>query len=173
MGLSIAIAGAIVMFSLVYAMMSFPAIIDDTTKISKASTDIATLENSRAQTNLSISSIDSALLDTVDFTVSDSGNAKLWNFKHFDVIVTYDGGIVTKTIYTDNLSYKSTCTGAAGTWCINQITGDSIDPGILNTGESAKIQATLDNNLFATNKTVSIIITTDNGITATKSEVVP
>ena len=90
MGLSIAISGCIVTFSIVYAMMSFPAIIDDTTKISTSSVQMSNTLFAIMHTNIKISNLQNARNnDTVTFSVTNTGNTLLWNYKQFDVIITY------------------------------------------------------------------------------------
>lgn len=52
MGLSVAIAGGIVMFSMIYVMLTLPNMIDQTISINKASSEIAEIENSILKTNM-------------------------------------------------------------------------------------------------------------------------
>jgi len=87
MGLSIAISGGIVTFSIVYAMMSFPAIIDDTAKISESESETANNQFARMQTNINISNLqDQNGNSPATFQVTNTGNTLLWNYDDFDVL---------------------------------------------------------------------------------------
>ncbi|MDE1813131.1 MAG: hypothetical protein KGI05_00570, partial [Thaumarchaeota archaeon] len=89
MGLSIAISGGIVTFAIVYAMMSFPAILDDTTKVSASSTQMSSTLNSILHTNINLSNLQNVSgSSTVNFSINNTGNTILWNYNKFDAIVT-------------------------------------------------------------------------------------
>jgi hypothetical protein len=104
----------------------------------------------------------------VNFTLNNDGSEKLWNFEDFDLFIEYDGAISGKK--TQQLSYSGMCLGVvppAGNWCIQSITNDVKDPGIINAGEDAIIWTQVSENL-ATNLVV-ITMTTDNGVVSTVS----
>jgi flagellar protein FlaF len=170
MGLSVAISGGIVTFSIVYAMMSFPAILDDTAKISMSSSQMSSILNSIMHTNISISSLQNTH-DTklATFSVTNTGNTILWNYKEFDVIITYQANTVGTPTLNEVLHYANTCGSlASDQWCIQSITNDLIHPGILDPKETFNIQAKLQNptNLDGT---LTLNFGTDNGVIDTNS----
>ena len=104
----------------------------------------------------------------VNFTLHNNGTEKLWNYEKFNVLITYDDG---PSMTTEELTYSGDCLGgvpSVGNWCIQTITSDVLDPGILNDGESASIRTQVNQNLGTDNAIA--IVTTDNGVTATRSE---
>ena len=179
MGLSIAIAGGIVTFSIIYAMMSFPAIIDDTTKISTAESQMANNQFLKLQTNISISDLqDKNGNSPATFLVTNTGNTMLWNYNNFDVIITYqENSTIIKLpllnssdpILTESLKYVNNCSAlASDQWCISQIENDYIHPGLLDPGEIADIEAqpaypTYKGGVF------TVEFGTDNGVTTSGS----
>jgi len=170
MGLSIAISGGIVTFSIIYVMMSFPAILDGTAKLSTSSEQMSNTLNTIMHTNISISGLanthDNA---TATFSVTNTGNIILWNYKEFDTIITYQSNTVGTPTLTEVLHYNNNC-GAlvSDQWCIQSITNDLIHPGILDPKEIANIHAKLQNptNLGGT---LTLNFGTDNGVMDTSS----
>ncbi len=168
MGLSIVISGAIIFVALMYALMSIPNVFDSILSVEEVSSEMSVLEDSISQTEISIN----PLLTTsgkskVNFTLHNNGTEKLWNFEKFNVLVTYDVGV---SMTTEELTYSGDCAGgvpSAGNWCIQSISSDVLDPGILNDGESASIRTQVNQNL-ATENAITIV-TTDNGVVATRS----
>ena len=170
MGLSVAIAGGIVMFALVYILLMLPGVVDQTTSVTKASSEISGIENSILKTNIAMSSLDAtAASTTIDFTVTSSGTEKLWNYEKFSLIITYP--ISGSTNKTESFTYQSgSCvTPSAGKWCITSISSDAIDPRILNTNEILNGRATSSTTLDA-GGTAYVTISTDKGITATRTD---
>jgi len=170
MGLSIAISGGIVTFTIVYAMMSFPAILDDTTKVSTSSAQMSSALNSILHTNISVSNLQSIHNSTIiNFTVDNTGNTILWNYNKFDVIVTYQtdtGGMPT---LTEVLQYAKSCVALpSDRWCIQSITNDLEHPGILDPRESLNIEAKLQNPT-SLGGIITVNIGTDNGVLSTSS----
>ena len=170
MGLSIAISGGIVTFSIVYAMMSFPAILDDTAKISMSSAQMSSTLNAIMHTNISISGLQNTHgTDPATFSVTNTGNTILWNYKEFDVIITYQANIGGTPTLTEVLHYTNNCASlTSDQWCIQSITNDLTHPGILDPKEIANIQAKLQN---PTNQdgTLTLNFGTDNGVMDTSS----
>jgi len=169
-GLSIAISGGIVTFTIVYAMMSFPAILDDTTKVSTSSAQMSSTLNSILHTNINLSNLQNISGSrTVNFSVNNTGNTILWNYNKFDVIVTYQANTTGTPILTEVLQYANNCTLLASDhWCIQSITNDFIHPGILDPKEALNVKAQLQN---PTNP-LSILtanVGTDNGVLSTSS----
>lgn len=177
MGLSVAIAGGIVTFSIVYAMMSFTTVLDDSTKISTSQSQMSNNLFSRIQTNVSISNLqDQSGAGPATFQITNTGNTVLWNYNSFDVIITYqeNGTLVQQLlgvhpIVTETAQYANTCTGlAADKWCISQIQNDNTHPGLLDHGEVATIEVQPTN----TTKKGGVFTAefgTDNGVTTSNS----
>jgi hypothetical protein len=169
-GLSIAISGGIVTFTIVYAMMSFPAILDDTTKVSTSSAQMSSTLNSILHTNISVSSLQSIHNSTtVNFSVDNTGNTILWNYNKFDAIITYQANTGGTPTLTEVLQYANSCVGlSSDKWCIQSITNDLEHPGILDPKETLNIEAKLQNptNLDGI---LTANIGTDNGVLSTSS----
>ena len=168
MGLSVAIAGGIVLFALMYILLMLPGVVDQTSSITKASSEISEIENSILKTNISMSTLSATSgSSTIDFTISSSGTEKLWNYEKFNLIVTYP--ITGNTNKTESFAYQSgACASpAAGKWCIVSITSDTIDPNILNTNEALNARMTSSQTLNT--GTVIVTISTDRGVTATRT----
>ena len=170
MGLSIAISGGIVTFTIVYAMMSFPAILDDTTKVSTSSAQMSSTLNSILHTNISVSNLQSTHNSTtIDFSVDNTGNTILWNYNKFDAIVTYQANIVGTPTLTEVLQYANSCAGlSSDKWCITNITNDLEHPGILDPKETLNVEANLQNPTEL-GGIITVNIGTDNGVLTTSS----
>lgn len=180
MGLSVAIAGGIVTFSIVYAMMSFTTLVDDSTKISTSQSQMASNLFSRLQTNISIANLqDSHGIGPATFQITNTGNTVLWNYNNFDAIVTYqeNGTLLQQLsgihpISTEKLTYVSSCTVlVADQWCISQIQNDYKNPGLLDPGEIADIEAQ-PANATKQGGTLTVVFGTDNGVPASKSVII-
>lgn len=101
---------------------------------------------------------------SINLTLSNDGQEKTWQFSSYDVFVTYDGAASGRS--TEQLSYSGDCSGgvpAGGNWCIESISKDMIDPGILNPTEEAKLRLAVNENLAKVNAIVSI--NTAEGVT--------
>ena len=170
MGLSIAIAGGIVTFSIVYAMMSFTTILDDSTKISTSQSQMSNNLFSRMQTNIVISDLqDNGGTNPASFKITNTGNTMLWNYNNFDVIITYQENATNYPILTETLKYANSCSGlAAGHWCISQIQNDYIHPGLLDPGKIATINVQ-PTNPTATGGAFTAEFGTDNGVSTYNS----
>jgi len=169
MGLSVAIAGGIVMFSLVYILLMLPGVVDQTTSVTKASSTISDVENSILKTNISMSAFSATSgSTTMNFTITNSGTEKLWEYSKFNLIITYP--IAGNTNKTESFTYQSGACGipAAGKWCIVSITGDNFDPNILNTDEALNGRATSSTSLDV--GTAYATISTGNGVTASRTD---
>ena len=167
MGLSVAISGGIILTVFMLILLSLPGFVDKMFSIGDVTSQVAQLEKSISDTEISMNHVSTLLNEpTLNFTLKNDGQQKLWNFKDFDMFVTYEGIISDRL--TQQITYGGDCLGglpAQGTWCIESITGDMLDPGILNTAESANIRVVLDEDLANVNAIVSI--STDNGVTDT------
>ena len=169
MGLSVVISGAIIFVALMYALMNIPNVFDSILSVDEASSEISGLEDSIYETEISINPlVTQAGKSKVNFTLHNNGTEKLWNYEKFNVLITYDDG---PSMTTEELIYSGDCLGgvpSVGNWCIQAISSDVLDPGILNDGESASIRTQVNQNLGTENAIA--IVTTDNGVTATRSE---
>lgn len=168
MGLSIVLSGGVVMFVLVYILLTMPGVINQTVSITKASTDISEVENSILRTNIEMNSLSAVSGSSViNFTVNSSGTEKLWNFAKFNLIITYPSASGTNT---ESLSYAGTCSGnpSSGTWCVASISADNVDPSILNTDETLNARSRVSQSLIS--GTVGTTLSTDNGIVASRTK---
>lgn len=170
MGLSIAMSGGIVTFSIVYAMMSFSTVVDDATKISTSQSQMSNNLFSRLQTNISISDLqDEGGANPAVFKITNTGNTALWDYSNFDVIITYQENATGSPILTEILKYASSCSGlAADQWCISQIQNDNIHPGMLDPSEIATIDAQ-PSNPTESGGIFTLEFGTDNGVTTSSS----
>jgi len=170
LGLSIAISGAIMVFTMIYVMMSFPSLLDDTANVSRSSSEMSNTLNYILHTNIQISNLtDMHGINPATLSVTNTGNTILWNYQKFDVIVTYQQNGGGNPILTEVIQYSNNCTGlAVDHWCVSSITNDFTHPKMLDPGEIANIQvkvlqSTLQNGNFILN------FGTDNGIMSTSS----
>ncbi len=170
MGLSIAISGGIVTFSMIYAMMSFPAIINDTTKVSTSESQMTNNQFLRLQTNISISNLqDQSNESLATFQVTNTGNTVLWNYNDFDVIITYQENATNNPISTETLKYANSCSELlSDQWCISQIQNDYIHPGLLDPKEIADIEVQPAHQTKY-GGTFTVEFGTDNGVTTSDS----
>ena len=116
MGLSVAIAGAIVMLTMIFMLFSIPNVVDNIFTIGDASLKASILEEIISQTSTQIMSLSaSSGSDIVQFSLANNGSEKLWNYEKFTLLITYDadiGGVKTKV--TEEFSYdNSTSFGTA------------------------------------------------------------
>ncbi len=168
MGLSTVISGAIIFVALIYVLMNIPHVFDSILSVDEVSSEISVLEDSISNTEISINPLLTISGEsTINFTLHNNGTEKLWNFEKFNVIITYDEGT---SMTTEELVYSGDCAGgvpSSGNWCIELISSDILDPGILNDGESASIRTQVNQNLSTENAIT--LVTTDNGVVATRS----
>ena len=170
MGLSIAVSGAIIMAALMYVLISMPGLVDSIYSVNEVSSEVSTLEGSIIQTDITLDFLAAdSTSDYVNFTVNNVGKEKLWNFDDFDLIITFDDPTIR---LTEKLSYEGNCVGdvpsAAGNWCIQVISNDILDPGILNSGESMDVRTQLSTSLDP--GIAIVLVVTDNGVVATSSK---
>jgi len=165
MGLSVAIAGAIVLSVIMLVMMTLTGFVGTMFTIGDASTQISEVENTIDKTDISLETLFAQSgLPTVNFTLNNDDQEKLWNFEKFNVIVEYEGG---SGQLFEELTFSGDCLGvspSAGNWCIEGISGDFLDKGILNEGESAEVFTQVSQNLV--NQNARVTVSTDNGVVA-------
>ena len=170
MGLSNALSGGIVMVALISILLTVPGIVGTTSIVQDASNEIADIELEIANTHISLSSLSATNGDDlITFTLTNFGTEKLWNYEKFNIFVTYDEDA---NRYTDSITYAGNCSGdpAKGFWCVDSISGDNLDPGILNQNENMSIR--LKVNQDTQNGIVIVVLSVDNGETTTISTTV-
>jgi len=165
MGLSVAIAGGIILSVLMLVMMSITGLAGNIFSIGTVTTQVSDLENSIDNTDISLETLfvkDPPLTTPrVNFTLNNDDTEKLWNFDDFNVLIEYESASGDEL---EELSFGGKCQGVvpiAGEWCIEGIAGDFLDAGILNEGESAEIWTQVSLPLDTGNARVTV--STDNG----------
>ena len=169
MGLSVAISGGIILTVFMLILLSLPGFVDKmfsigdiTSQVTQHEQEISNTEIDAAHPSILIGS------SKINFTLLNVGSEKLWNFEDYNLFIKYRGAISGNL--TENLTFSGKCFGivpSSGNWCIESITNDVMDPGIINTGEEATIWTNIKENL-ATNPYI-ISINTDNGVVDTIS----
>jgi len=161
MGLSVAIAGAIILSVLMLVMMSMTGLVGNIFSIGSVTTQVSDLENTIDDTDISLETLFASTTPRVNFTLNNDDKEKLWNFDEFNVLIEYESASGDEL---EELSYGGKCQGVvpiAGEWCIEGIAGDFLDAGILNEGESAEVWTQVSQNLASGNTRVTV--STDNG----------
>ena len=169
MGLSVAIAGAIILSVLMLVMMSMTGLVGNIFSIGSVTTQVSDLENTIDDTDISLETLFASTTPRVNFTLNNDDKEKLWNFDDYDLIITFDDPTIR---LTEKLSYEGNCVGdvpsAAGNWCIQVIFNDILDPGILNSDESMDVRTQVSTPLDP--GIAIVLIGTDNGVVATSSK---
>jgi len=165
MGLSVAISGGIVLTVIMLILLSMPGLVDKMFSIGDVTSQVAQFEKSISDTDISLETLfafpPSGPSPLVNFTLNNDDTEKLWNFDDFDVIIEYESASGDEL---EELSFGGKCQGSlpsVGEWCIEGISGDFLDEGILNDGESAEIWTRVSQNLASDNARVTV--STDNG----------
>lgn len=157
------------MVTMIYVLLIMPGVVDKSSSVQDAVSEISNVETKISNTQISFSSLTTSAGSTlVTSTIDNSGTEKLWNFNHFDHIITYNG---TTSKSTEILEYAGKCGGSnpsTGKWCINSIDVDLLDPDILNQGESMTIKARVSQTIST--GTLTVLLSTDNGVVTTKSK---
>ncbi len=165
MGLSIAISGGIILTVFVLVLLSLPGLTEKMFSIGDISSQVSESNLKIAHTDISLESLFATSGSPyVNFTLNNDDREKLWNFEKFNVIVEYESATGDAL---EELSFSGNCLGVLpgiGNWCIEQISGDFLDKGILNDGESAEIWTRVSQNLVNGNARISM--STDNGVVA-------
>jgi len=165
MGLSVAIAGAIVLSVLMVVLMTMTGFVGTMFTIGDVTTQISQVEKSIAKTDISLDALEALSGSAkVNFTLNNDDTEKLWNFEHFNVLIEYDNAAGT---VVEELSFNGDCSGIAplaGNWCIESIGADILDEDIINDGESGDIWTQVSQNLVSANALVTV--STDNGVVA-------
>jgi len=109
MGLSVAIAGAIVLSVLMFVLMSMNGMTGNIFSIGETSSIVFDLENTILKTNTKIQELKAfSGSNIVNFDLFNEGNEKLWQYKKFNVFITYDADISgSKTRVTEQFTYNA------------------------------------------------------------------
>lgn len=100
----------------------------------------------------------------INLMVVNEGQANLYNFRCWDIIVQYQTGGVYYIDYTDNATPDSNEWIVAGIYLSDNVSMPEIfDPDILNPGETVKLYINLDPEIGAGEKG-KITTTTSNGV---------
>ena len=167
MGLSVAIAGGIVMVTIMLVILSVPNVVNTIFSIGEVATKSSKIDDLFSKTEINTENITKNVgLPRVNFTLNNQGSTTLWDYQNFNVLVQYTGATSGKR--TEQLSYNGVCLGVdppAGKWCINSISPDVVDTKLLNYNEKAVIRSTVTQNLASSK--VIVTVSTDNGVTFT------
>ena len=175
MGLSVAIAGGIVMVTIMVVMLSIPNMVSTIFSIGEVNSISSKVDDSVSKTDIIVDSILTKVgSPRVNFTLNNQGSTTLWDFNKFNVLVEYTGAISGKR--TEQLSLwpanpNGECLGAippTGQWCIQSISGDVANPKLLNSNEKASIRTRLNENLA--NSVAIVTAGTDNGVIFTTAD---
>ena len=166
MGLSVAISGGIILLSIVIVFYAFSGITENFFSLGEVSSQVLDYKDSISKSEISLHHV-STLVGSpdIDLTLRNDGQVKTWKFPMYDVLVTYDGATSGKL--TEQLSYDGDCLGGippSGSWCVQSISRDVLDPGLLNPTEEATIRLRVNENLADVN--AIIVISTAKGITS-------
>ena len=115
MGVSNPISAIIILGVFISVLFTMPGVLESITSIQETSSDVKVLENSIASTDVSIDNLDSRTNSIIfNFTLTNNGIEKLWDYENFDIMVTYDaniGGIETKV--TESMVFDDNPTGGS------------------------------------------------------------
>lgn len=116
MGLSVVISGGIISIALIYVLFSISNFTDNFSSIEESSSQISSIENKILKTDMQISSITaSSGLNEINFTLTNTGAEKLWNFDAFDLFITYDANISgIQTRITEQFLYNASAAFGVG-----------------------------------------------------------
>lgn len=157
----------------VMAMMT-PNLLDQIMSVQEYSAEISDIENEIQNTKMVISDLSGSQGgNAINFTLSNAGEQKLWNFDKFDLFVTYEADVVgVSTMTVEHLVYNGTGSfldhGTSdelqpGYWLVNDIPNDVVEKGILNKNEEGQILAKLSNPVY-TNGKIMVVVSTQTGV---------
>ena len=112
MGLGIALAGAIICVTMIAVLSIVYSVSGQIFEINSSRTKSADVQNTLFQTNMTISNIIVASGSQFpNFTLTNTGNEKLWNYDKFDVMVDYTADVSGTPIQkTERLYYRNYAT---------------------------------------------------------------
>lgn len=123
MGLGIALAGGIICVTMIAMLSIVYAVGGQIFEINSSRTNSADLQHKLFQTDMEISDITAASGSQFpNFTLTNTGNEKLWNFDKFDVVINYTADVSGSPAQkTEQLSYGLT----SGSITVNSISSNS------------------------------------------------
>lgn len=175
MGLSVAIAGGIVMITITLVMLTIPNVVSNIFSIGEVSSQSSKINDSVSKTTIKVNEIITKVgSPRVNFTLTNIGSTTLWDYNNFNVLTEYTGAVSGKR--TEPLSLWSAnpngrCLGVvppAGQWCIQSISNDVANPNLINSNEKATIWTRLVENLA--NSVAVVTAGTDNGVIFTTAD---
>ena len=190
MGISIAIIGGVVSMALLSILGVLQGTFTDGAyDVASFTSESKKLSDTIFRLDIDIDSVEAeATNDLLNFTITNNGAGKLWNYEDFDIIIEYDaniGGTQTKTVEQLVFDSSSSFLGSGSPptcntngffdtkdWIVASITGDVMDPWIINTDEVAQVCTKLSYPIFASGD-VQINVSTDLGYSESKSISVP
>lgn len=160
--------------TMIVIVMMTPNLLDKILDLQESASNISSTENEIFDTKIQISSLSgSPGGKAVNFTLSNVGKQKLWNFDKFDLFITYEADISgTRTMKVEHLVYNTTGSFLdnessqelqSGYWTINSITNDQTEKRILNEDEDGSILAKLSNPVY-TNGKIIVVVSTQSGV---------
>ncbi len=170
MGISVVISGSIMIIALLAASFTILNSVNDIAVI-EAFDDNILLYDEISKTDIKITSIQAnANSNLIIINIDNNGTTKLWNYKYFDLIVTYDANITdNKVRVSEYLTYSTTLTN--GKWVVNSIVNDTLDPNILNPDEQMIVYGKLSYAIYPNGKLI-VSFSTNNGVTYTTGKVI-
>jgi len=167
MGLSIAISGGIILLMLLAVIGStIFVVINELYEKAITTSEINKLNDAISKLDMKIPSVEAAVgKDHLNFTISNNGTGKFWNYDKFDLMITYDaniGGIKTTTTEQFTFEKASSFLQSGAT-----IEFDAATPFNGNCGNPTP--CTFDHTVSALGSDQIIIVgvsTKDSGITA-------
>lgn len=118
------------------------------------------LESSITITNVSSDDFD------VYVTLENTGHTKIGNYVHMDAIIWYYSP--PDDIEIEWISYSEADSPSSREWVIEEITPDSINPGIFDPDEQMKIQIEVSSSIKNMSAGNWLQITTPNGASSSK-----
>lgn len=179
MAISNAAAGGIMLVTMIVMVMMTPNLLDKVLSLQETSSDITSVESGIFDTKMQISSLSGSHGgNVINFTLTNTGEQKLWDFGNFDLFVTYEADVLgTRTMTVERLSYNATGSFLnhdsadelqAGYWVVNGITSDNVEKRILNTDEEGFVLAKLPNPVY-TNGKIMVVVSTESGVLASSA----
>lgn len=112
MGLGVALAGGIICVTMIAMLSIVYAVGGQIFEINSSRTSSVNLQSTLFQTDMMISDI---LTDSssqfVNFTLTNTGNSKLWNYQDFDIVVNYTANVLgSPSQRAEHLTYAYTTT---------------------------------------------------------------
>lgn len=109
MGLSIAVAGGIICITVLAAFSIVFSLSGQVYEINSSRTKAVDIQNTIFQTNMTVDEITAeAGSQFVNFTLTNTGNEKLWNYDKFDVVINYTANVLgSPTQRTEHFTFSS------------------------------------------------------------------